>query len=106
MGINYSGSMLVGLSYDSINEPDNLEELGIGLDEYLTEICGMDTWSEHYDADSSYRCYGYPIPDTPLGTENNILFPHEFLKEVNEAYNKFLEATGQKPYLIGMQDIC
>lgn len=108
MGIDISGGMFVGNSYDAIIETIKLpEEYEESVDYYLTEELwdksrkeGMSSYSPYYDAPEDEHFYGYPVNDLAVSD-----MTEEWLESIRTLADKFEKITGCKAELIGMQDI-
>ena len=97
MGIDISGSMIVGLPADEVWYDE--EEF-----EHLTEFVdhhGLDCMSGSYDCGGDEKVVGFEIKDVSLEDNKFDIWSDE----VRRLANQFEEITGQIPWLIGMQDV-
>jgi len=96
MGIDTSGSMIVGAHATYVGIPEEYDgDAGDWLDDN-----GMVSMSEHYDADYDNQFWGFYVEDIAV---NKI--EEGWLKDIQEKAKKFEELTGVPALLIGTQDV-
>ena len=96
MGIGISGGMIVGAHGSEIDVPEDYEG---DLWDWL-EKRGMDSMTEHYDADESYTYYGFMVNDVAVFDIEN-----GWLKDVESKAMEFKDLTGIDAKLIGCQSV-
>ena len=94
MGIDISGGMFVGEHADKIEPPE-----GVELYEFADDS-GMDSYSEHYDADDDYTYYGFSIDDILVSDIDDA-----WISDIKEKAARFEKLTGVPARLIGSQDV-
>jgi hypothetical protein len=96
MGIDYSGKLLVGGTYDDICHliPDDDEDIDVS--EFIEQF-GLVYASPWYDAGIEDCVFGFNFPDTPFTEGWHLAF--------EEAAAKWKELTGKDAKLMGVQDI-
>ena len=100
MGIDFSGSMIVGkLGSDLIFNKDDIDDFN---DQDFLEENGLDYLSPYYDADLEDCIVGFCVANTII---INGCFDSEWVKDVQLKAAKFKNIFGDDPELIGMQHI-
>lgn len=96
MGIDISGSMLIGNIAENITIPESYED-----DIYRwADDNGMNIFNQWFDCDIEGQYVGFSVLDIPVDKINE-----EWLKDIKELAIKFKELTGKEAMLIGTQNV-
>jgi len=95
MGIDYSGSMIVGRHGSNFDIPEEIEDIYDWLEENkLEQLC------DHYDAGFSDSYFGFLVRDIEVSKINE-----DWIKMINDLADEFHKLTGLEAMLIGSQNI-
>ena len=96
MGIDIDGGMIIGREADDITLPDDYEGS-------LSEWCkdnNLDIMSKWYDAGQEGWIIGFEVPVVFIDD-----IEEAWLPDVKKLAKRFEELTGEKPLLIGTQNV-
>ena len=100
MGIDISDSLMVGASYDEIEDfIQSKIDSGEYQNAYEVGEVFFDQASPHYDSSIEERFLGYSIPNYTQPTD-------EWFQTVKKAADKFEKLTGVKAMIRGGCDVC